>query len=126
MYFIVTKEYVVFHTLASFLKGQSSDILIPVFFTYMDRPSLNKNHFWFYNFCRGLHNFRSKKILFTLLRRKPFGKVIFSDNFNNFISGFPRFLDVLTSQNHVEKPLLLLLNCFGNLFLKHRKVSENR
>jgi hypothetical protein len=46
-------------------------------------------------------------------------------NSYKFISGFPRFLDVLIGQKPCWKAAAVVSTCFGNLFLKHRKVSES-
>ncbi len=57
------------------LKRQSSEILIPFFDTSEEEPLLIKKIF------RGPHDFRSKKLFFTRLRRIPFGKIIFFGKF---------------------------------------------
>jgi hypothetical protein len=46
------------------------------------------------------------------LRRKPFGKIIFFGKCYKFISGFPRFLDVLIGQKPCWKAAAYVFKLF--------------
>ncbi len=62
-------------TSKKFLKGQSSNILIP-FLTNMDRPRPDKELLLILTFFRGPHDFKTRKIFFTVFRRNPYRKML--------------------------------------------------
>jgi hypothetical protein len=79
--------------------------------TYIDRARPEYEPLLILKFFRGPHDFRSKNIFFMRFRRKPSGKIIF---FGKFLKIAKIYFRILFLHNKF---------IFGNLSLKHEKVS---
>jgi hypothetical protein len=89
------------------------------FLTFMDRPRPKKGPLLVLKFFRGPHDFRSKKIFFTWLRRNCFRKI-----FYKFISGFPRFSDVLIGPKPCWKPAAVVIKLFWKPISKGGRLTS--
>ncbi len=88
----------------------------------MDRPRPKYGPLLVLKFFRGPHDLRSKKIFFKRLRRNRFRKIIFfPEKFSKFISGFPRFSDVLIGPKPCWKPATVVTKLFWKPVSKTKK-----
>jgi hypothetical protein len=97
------------------LKGQSGEILISFFFTYIDRHRPQYESLLILKFVSDPHDLITKMTFFTKFRRNPFGKIIF----------FPEIF--LISRNLFSEYFSYTLNLFYKpIFFNLKKVSESR
>ncbi len=94
-----------------YLKGQSSEILIP-FFTYIDGPTHKYKPLRVLKFFEGPQDFTSEMSFLVRLRRIYLEKIIFFGNF------------FYKQQKPISEYFSYRIDLyFGNLFLKHKKVQ---